>query len=255
MKIKVMTFNVLCYGPDEMCWEDRWSLVTDILRNNAPDSFGLQESHFGWMTAVSNALPEYSYVGVGRDDGANEGEFSPVFYKKDKYEVLESDTFWLSQTPDEVSYGWDAACRRVCTYAKLKNKENGSVYVHINTHLDHKGPEARTKGLQLVLDFAAEFDVPVVLTGDFNFNEGCELYKQMTSGCLKDTKFAAEDTMDSITYTGFYPLFKERKDDTAVIDFINVSKDIEVEQYRVLLDRPDGKFPSDHNPVLAIVNI
>lgn len=254
MEIKIMTFNVLCYGPDEMNWMDRKGMVTDIIRTNRPDSFGLQESHYDWMQAVSAALPEYAYIGVGRDDGAQGGEFSPVFYLKEKYDVVDSGTFWLSETPDKVSRGWDGACNRVCSWAKLRDKESGTVYVHVNTHLDHRGPEARTKGLQLILDHAAKFDEPVVCTGDFNFEEGCDLYKQLTSGCLKDSKYAAEDTMSNITFNAFYPIIKD-KGTPGIIDYVSFSNDVSVKKYRVITDKPDGKFPSDHYPVMAIAEI
>lgn len=254
MEIKIMTFNVLCYGPEGMCWTDRKGMVTDIIRKNMPDSFGLQESHYDWMKAVSAALPEYEYVGVARDDGNKGGEFSPVFYLKDKYELLDSGTFWLSETPDTPSYGWDAVCRRVCSWAKLREKKSGKVYVHINTHLDHIGPNARTNGLQMILDHAAKFSEPVVCTGDFNFSEGCELYKQLTSGCLKDAKYAAEDTMSNITFNAFYPIIED-KGTPAIIDFVNFSKDVDVKTYKVITDKPDGKFPSDHYPVIATAEI
>ena len=254
MKIKVMSYNVLCYGPDEMNWTLRKGMVTDIIKREAPDSFGVQEAHFDWMTALSNALPEYAYVGVGRDDGKNDGEFSAVFYLKDKFDVLDSGTFWLSETPDTPSRGWDGRCSRVCSWAKLQDKESKKVYVHMNNHLDHIGPVARQNGLQLLLDFAAKFSEPVVLTGDFNFNEGCELYRQMTSGTLKDAKFAAKDSKGGITFNAFYPI-KNKAEDMAVIDFINVSNDVDVISYKVIDDKPDGKFPSDHFPVMAEIEI
>ena len=250
MKLKIISYNLLCYGPDDKDWTVRKDMVTDILKNQKPDSFGVQEAHIDWMNTISSALPDYDYVGVGRDDGKEGGEFSPVFYLKDKFEVTDSGTFWLSETPDEPSFGWDAVCRRVCSYAQLKDKSTGAVYVHMNTHLDHRGPLARTNGLQMILDKAAEFSVPVVCTGDFNFEEGCELYKQMTSGIFRDSKFAAEDTMSCNTYNAFAPDF--RKDDPpAIIDYINVSKDIKVSKYTVYCEKPDGNYPSDHFPVIA----
>lgn len=255
MKLKIMSYNILCYGPDNMDWTIRHPMVTDLIRREQPDSFGVQEAHFDWMQTLSASLPEYDYVGVGREDGKNEGEFSAVFYLKNKFTVVDSGTFWLSETPDVAgSKGWDGACHRVCSWAKLKEKESGEIYVHMNTHLDHRGDEARTKGLQLLLDFAKDISEKIVLTGDFNFFEGCDLYKQMTSGRLVDSKFVAADTMDSVTYNAFYPLLND-KDDPAVIDFINVSDDIKVNKYRVLTDRPDGKFPSDHYPVMAEIEI
>ncbi len=255
MKLKVMSYNILCYGPEEMDWTLRHPMVTELIKNYKPDSFGVQEAHYDWMKTLFASLTEYAYVGVGREDGKNEGEFSAVFYLKDKFELVDSGTFWLSETPDVPgSKGWDGACRRVCSWAKLKEKESGETYVHMNTHLDHRGPEARTKGLQMVLDCAEEFNGPVVLTGDFNFDEGCDLYKQMTSGKLVDSKHATEDTMSHYTYNGFYPTFN-KEDHTGIIDFVNVTKDIKVEKYRVLTDTPDGKFPSDHFPVVAEIEI
>lgn len=255
MNLKVMSYNILCYGPEGMNWTDRHPMVTDLILRERPDSFGVQEAHYDWMETLFKSLPDYDYVGVGREDGDKEGEFSAVFYLKDKFNVLDSDTFWLSEAPDVPgSKGWDGACRRVCSWAKLEDKKTGEIYVHMNTHLDHKGPEARTKGLQLVLDCAENFDCPVVLTGDFNFPEGCDLYKQMTSGCLVDSKHATDDTMESCTYNAFYPLFND-KGDPEVIDFVNVSKNIKVNKYRVLNDKPQGKFPSDHFPVMAEIEI
>ena len=255
MKLKIMSYNVLCYGRDGFFWTDRKDMVTDILNREHPDSFGLQESHYDWMKVVCAAMPDYAYVGAGRDDGKTDGEFSPVFYLKDKFELLDSGTFWLSETPDRVSRGWDGVCRRVCSWAKLKDKESGSVYVHMNTHLDHRGPVARTNGLAQLLDFAERFSEPVVLTGDFNFEEGCELYKQMTSGLLRDSKYAAKEILsEGVTYTGFYPLIKDN-DPPQIIDYINVSDGIKVDTYRVIDDKPNGKFPSDHYPVEAEIEI
>ncbi len=255
MNLKVMSYNVLCYGPDEMDWTIRHPLVTDLIKKELPDSFGVQEAHYDWMKTLSSSLTDYAYIGVGRDDGKEDGEFSAVFYLKDKFDVLDSGTFWLSETPDVPgSKGWDGACRRVCSWAKLCDKSSGETYVHMNTHLDHRGPEARTKGLQLLLDFAEKFSEKTVLTGDFNFEEGGTLYKQMTSGRLVDTKYAAADTMSSITYNAFYPLLND-KGDPEIIDFINVSNDTKVNKYRVLTDKPDGRFPSDHYPVVAEIEV
>ncbi len=254
MDLKVISYNILCYGPDQYDWTLRHEMVTDLLNSQRPDSFGVQEAHYDWMQTLFAALPDYDYVGVGRDDGEKDGEFSAVFYLKDKFNLLDSGTFWLSETPDVPGKGWDAACTRVCSWAKLQEKESGEIYVHMNTHLDHIGPVARTKGLQLILDCAEKFGEPIVLTGDFNFAEGCDLYKQMTSGKLVDTKHATDDTMNHYTYNAFYPLLNT-KGDPEVIDFVNVTKDIKVKKYRVLTDRPDGKFPSDHFPVMAEIEI
>lgn len=255
MNLKVMSYNILCYGPEQYDWTLRHPMVTDLIKSHMPDSFGVQEAHYDWMQTLSASLPEYDYVGVGREDGDKEGEFSAVFYLKDKFSVLDSGTFWLSETPEVAgSKGWDGVCHRICSWAKLCEKESGKVYIHMNTHLDHIGPVARTKGLQLLLDFSEKFNEPAVLTGDFNFPEGCDLYKQMVSGNFVDSKHVADDTMEHYTYNAFYPLLND-EDDPEIIDFVNVTKDIKVKKYRVLTDRPDGRFPSDHFPVIAEIEI
>ncbi len=253
MDLKIMSYNLLCYGPDEFDWTLRRPIVVDIIKKELPDSFGVQEAHYDWMKFLDNSLSEYEYAGIGRE-GGTKGEFSAVFYLKDKFNLLDSGTFWLAENPDLPAKGWDAACYRVCTFAKLQNKISGEVYVHMNTHLDHMGPEARTKGLQLVLDYAEKFNEPTVLTGDFNFPEGCELYEQMTSGKFIDSKYATDNRMDHYTFNAFFP-YMNREDELEIIDFVNVTKDIKVNSYKVITDKPDGKFPSDHFPVVAEIEI
>lgn len=129
---------------------------------------------------------------------------------------MDSGTFWLSQTPEIPSIGWDAVCNRVCTWAVLENKSTGEQYAHINTHLDHRGAEARENSINMILEKAASFDVPVVCTGDFNLKQNSDLYTSLTAGVLQDTKFAAADTMDHATFHGF----SETVDPARVIDFI-----------------------------------
>ena len=121
--MKVMSFNVLCSGKGQNWWGKRKPLVRDVIRKYDPDTFGLQEAHYRWMNYLCKELKDtYDYVGVGRDNGKRMGEFSPVFYKKDKYEVIETGNFWLSETPEKPGKGWDAACVRICSYAVLKDK-------------------------------------------------------------------------------------------------------------------------------------
>ena len=120
--MKVLSYNVLCYGCENHSWFDRKNDVVAIVRERKPDIFGLQEAHWDWMQVFINCFPEYNYVGVGRDDGKKEGEFSPVFYRKDKFDLLDSGHFWISETPDKPSFGWDARCIRIASYAKLLDK-------------------------------------------------------------------------------------------------------------------------------------
>ena len=167
--MKVMSFNLLCAGRDEKQWFKRIPLVVRAIRKADPDTFGVQEAHIGWMRALKGAFPDYGYVGIGRDNGKNLGEFSAVFYKKDKYKLIDSGHFWLSETPEKPGKGWDAVCIRICSYAKLLDKITGSSFVHMNTHLDHVGVLAMQNGAELIAERAKTFgDIPVLLTGDFN---------------------------------------------------------------------------------------
>ncbi|MGI6248343.1 MAG: endonuclease/exonuclease/phosphatase family protein [Acutalibacteraceae bacterium] len=250
--IRVMSFNVLTLGAEENFITSRLGLVTRTIAEYMPDSFGLQEAHYGWIAWLNLTLPEYNYVGVGRDDGKYGGEFSAIYYLRAKYRVLDSGTFWLSETPDEPSYGWDADCRRVCTWAMLENKKTGEQYVHMNTHFDNAGAEARKNSVDMILAKAAEFDLPLICTGDFNFRQGSALYNKITStGLLHDTKFLAPDTMDAPTYHGF----SATPNPAVIIDFIFVNNKVSPMVYRVITEPQNSRQPSDHYPLYADVII
>lgn len=247
--MRIISFNLLCSGIGSRDWHFRRKLAVELINKAAPDSFGVQEAHQGWMDALIKGLPEYGYIGVGRDDGKQDGEYSAVFYLKDKFELIDNGTFWLSETPDVPSKGWDGACVRICSWARLKEKASGKEYVHMNTHLDHVGAVAQIKGAEMIRDKAESFDVPVVCTGDFNVFEGSECYKCVISGRLADSKMLAPDTMSSVTYHGFTP---EKIQD--IIDFIFVDESsVKVQKYAVLNYKIDNKFYSDHYAVCADV--
>ena len=150
--MKIMSFNVLCGGQGQKDWPARTPLVVRTIYKQDPDTFGVQEAHIGWMRVLKACLPAYDCVGVGRDDGGEKGEFSAVFFKRDKYDLLDSGSFWLSETPDKPGKGWDAACIRICSWAKLREKDSGKTFVHLNTHLDHIGAVAMQKGAELVAE-------------------------------------------------------------------------------------------------------
>ncbi len=126
--MKVMSFNILCGGSENRSWENRIKLVVETIRKRRPDTFGLQEAHKGWIDALTERFPEYDFIGVGRDDGEQEGEYNPIFYLKDMYDVIDSGTFGLSETPEKPSKGWDSACTRICTHVVLKNKETDEIF-------------------------------------------------------------------------------------------------------------------------------
>lgn len=249
--MRIMSFNLLCSGKDEHAMMKRRELAGRTIMEHLPDSVGVQEATPDWMKWLSKNLPGYDYVGVGRENGKKRGEYSAVFYLKEKYKVVDSGTFWLSATPEKPTMGWDAVCMRICTWVVLENRQTGEKYAHINTHLDHRGDTAREKGIDLVLNKAAEFDMPVVCTGDFNLFEGSSLYEQLMSGVLRDTKFLAPDTMKNATFHHFEVL----TDEVGVIDYVLVNDRVKPLVYRVVTEGIDGKFVSDHYPVYADVEI
>ncbi len=243
--MKTMSYNILCFDKEGHEREKREPLVLEIINKNNPDTLGVQEATPEWMSYLKNHLADYDYVGVGRDDGDNKGEYSAVFYKKDKYITVDKGNFWLSETPEKPGKGWDAVCVRICSWVLLEDKETGKRFIHLNTHLDHIGVQARKEGMKLIFDKAESFSVPTIVTGDFNFDQGSEFYEGLVSGKLRDSKFAAEISDDGVTYNAFGEY------EGAIIDFIMVSPEIDVKKYTVVNELIDNVYPSDHFPVTA----
>ena len=245
--MKVMSFNVLCGGKGKNWWTKRKKLVRDEIAKYDPDTFGLQEAHYRWMNYLCKELGDtYDYVGVGRDNGKRQGEFSPVFYKKDKYEVIEKGNFWLSETPEIPGKGWDAACVRICSYAVLKDKKTGEKFAHFNTHLDHVGDVARSEGAKLIADRADMFKgIPTIVTGDFNVNPQSGAYKTITAAGFEDARTLDANANDVKTYNGF------GENEPEIIDFVFVKYGFKVKSCNTLTDKADGRYISDHYPVLA----
>lgn len=254
--IRIMSYNLRYGSSDSDLWYERkGTLVNQILRYN-PTSLGIQEGDYLWMDktdGLPSMLVGYSYVGVGRNDGERDGEFSAIFYKESEVELLDSGNFWLSETPEQPSYGWDASDKRICTWAVFRIKETGFIYTHFNTHLDHKGKEAREMSVQLLLDKINKVDTAVVLTGDFNFLEGTKNYKTLiNSDLLWDSRRVADDSMKHGTMN-WYLNFNERL--LPPIDFCFVCNDFTVNTYRV--DNSyfyQGKPVSDHYPVIVDIS-
>ncbi len=247
--MNVLSFNILCRD-----WQPRVPPVTATIRDTAPDLFGLQEAHAGWMDAICAAFPDYAYVGIGRDDGKREGEFAPVFYKKDRFALLDSGHFWLSETPDRPGKGWDAACIRICSWALLEDKTTGERFAAMDTHLDHRGPVAAEQGMALILDRAAQFgDLPVLLMGDFNSFPDSAPYRRAMAAGFSDARDIAPVRDEMFTFHNY-----DDPDDNAfrkIIDYIFIKNCKSVDSFRVLTDRQDGQLPSDHYPVFAAVQL
>jgi len=254
--LSVMTYNIKLDYPKEgeNSWTNRKPFFIGLLKFHEPDIFGVQEAMPNQMKEMDSLLADYSFVGVGRDDGKDEGEYSAIFYKKDKFKVLESSTFWLSQTPDKVTMGWDAVCNRVCTYALFQNKDTKQKFWMFNTHFDHVGVEARKNSATLIIQKIKEINkngLPVILTGDFNMEDTHESI-QFIKQHLRDSKAISKLVFGP---SGTFNNFEFEKPVTRRIDFIFVSPEITVDKYGVLSDSWDCKYPSDHLPVFVKVNI
>jgi len=255
--LKIMTYNIrLDVSSDgENDWTHRKDFFTSQIQFYEPDVFGVQEATPNQVVDISNVLLKYNNVGMGRE-GVGKGESSNIYYKKDKFTILDSSTFWLSDTPNEISMGWDAACNRVCTYALFKDNKTKQFFWVFNTHLDHIGEVARTKGIELILSKIASLNAkkyPVIFMGDFNTepNEDriIKLQKVMddTKELSLNTPFGPEGTFNG---------FKHNEPVTKRIDYIFISKNsnLNVIKYAVLSDSKDLKYPSDHLPVLVELN-
>ena len=182
-----MSFNIR-YGTakdGEDRWENRQGMLLDTIRAYAPDVLGMQEVLASQADFLREKLPEYGFCGGGRDDGKRGGEFSPVMYRKDRFELLASGQWWLSPTPEKVgSKGWDAALPRIVTWAKLKHRGSGAELLMFNTHWDHVGNTARVESGKLMRRLIDEKrgDLPVIVTGDFNSTETTPQYATLTAG-------------------------------------------------------------------------
>ena len=241
--LRVVQFNLRCTGFGETSVAYRAPLMAAELNSLGADSMGFQEASLRWMTYLEEHLPDYAYVGVARGDGKSLGEFSPIFYLKEKYDVAESGTFWLSKTPDKPgTRDWGSACNRICTWAVLENKETGARYAHFNTHLDHISGEARKNQMAVLLDRLKEYlgVYPVVLTGDLNDLEDSDMYRE-AAALLTDARHAAPvtDTQDTFhNYGGVVPM--------GLLDYVFVSEDVGPLVFHVIDDKINDAYLSDH---------
>ncbi len=257
-RVSVMTFNVRYNNPDDAPnnWDNRRKFATDLIAFYHPDVWGVQEALAGQVRDMEEDLPAYGYTGVGRDDGENEGEFSAIFYDKEKYTLLESATWWLSATPDAAgSIGWDAACSRIVTWAKLENNESGKTFFVFNTHFDHRGQTARKESARLLLRKINEIagGSEVIVTGDFNATPESAVYEQLTTanttGRLVDCFLEAQKTYGpEWTFTSFgqTPVKKRNR-----IDYVFARGPVTVVQYVAISEQRGDLFPSDHLPVMV----
>ncbi len=255
-EIKVMSFNIRL--DVESDGENKWSLrkdkVAGLLKYYAADFIGGQEVQHHQLKYLIENLVGYNYIGVGRDDGKEAGEYSCIFYNSRKFDLLQHSTFWLSPTPDSVSKGWDAAYNRVCTYGLFKSKKTRQLFWVFNTHFDHVGKLARLNSSKLILQKIAALNTknyPVFLTGDFNLRPEEEPVREIISQMQNARTISKITYGNADTWNGFK--FHEKPEGT--IDYIFISKDkrLAVSKFATITDSYDLKYPSDHFPVMATI--
>lgn len=261
-------------------WGQRYPYIASLVQFHGFDIFGTQEGKIWQLHDLKNAMPGYDYIGVGRDDGKEAGEFSAIFYRTGKFEVLEHGDFWLSTVTDRPNKGWDAVLPRICTWGKFRDKDSGFTFLFFNLHMDHVGVKARAESAKLILSKIKEqpAHIPVILTGDFNVDQHNESFKLLdNSGVLRDSyEIAGFRYAPNGTFNSFHP---DRLTDSR-IDHLFLTDDFEVLKYGILTDtyrsevkeskdkQVDGNFPkevslqkyeartpSDHFPVMIVVEM
>jgi len=252
--VKVMTYNIrLDHASDGINqWPNRKTKVFDLIRKYDPDIFGVQEALPNQMEDLAQNLPAYNYIGVGRDDGKNKGEFSALFFKKEKYKLIDQNTFWLSETPEiPGSKSWDAAITRVATWGKFTDLKTSKEFVVMNTHFDHIGKEARKKSAELLISKAAQLarTLPLIITGDFNCTREEPPYSVMLASSVPKLSDPAP-TPSPGTFCGFEVGAIECRP----IDYIFHSQHWTSKNYIVISEHNDKFYPSDHLPVLVELN-
>ena len=281
-ELVVGSYNIRLYVTSDEdkgeIWSTRCKVMCDQMNFEAPDAFGAQEVTHKQLVDMLSMLDGYGFTGRARDDGKQEGEYSCIFYRKDRLTLLDEGTFWLSEIPEQVSFGWDAACRRVCSWAKFQ-MHTGFTFYYFNLHMDHIGTIARREGAKLVVNRIRSIakDAPVVLSGDFNVDQNNEVYTIFSeSGILNDCYTHARIRFaENGTYIAFDPDMKT----PSRIDHIFVSPLFAVDSYAVLTNGywtpiPDSGVttsdaapeevklikhrrhtPSDHYPIIAKLKI
>lgn len=253
--VRVMSFNVRCANDGEQTITNRGKVAMEVINSYLPDSFGVQECTPRWKRMLKRAIGDrYASVGRARDFFGPFTEYSSIYYLKDKYNLIDNGTFWLSETPDKAyTKSFDSKCCRIATWAVLENKETGEKYTHINTHLDHVLDSTRDAQMKVLIERVTEIagDGKVVMTGDFNAHEDSSVYA-VARKSFNDSKYIAKNSDEGPTFTKY----GTRKDNgRGAIDFIFVSKDIEAETYKIIRNTVEGIYPSDHFPIVADIYI
>ena len=249
--LKVMSYNIrLGIGKDGTnSWEFRYPATALMIEDQQPDVFGVQEAHDFQILFIKDNFRYYDCVGVGREDGKSKGEHMSIFWNKKNISLIKSGTFWLSETPDKPSKGWDAHCKRTATWALMKDKRTGKKFYFVNTHLDHRGKLAQKNGLALIVSRIDEINpqgYPMVLTGDFNVKPNNPVLADLDK-IMQSSRKVAKKADNHQTFNGWG---KAKSD--AVIDYIYVSGFSDCIEYQtVTKSYAERKFISDHYPIFT----
>ena len=248
--LEILSYNIRYDNPEDgkNQWKFRKETLTGYFLKNTPDVMGMQEVLHNQLNDLTSTLEDYAYVGVGREDGKTKGEYSPVFYRKSALNLLESDTFWLSETPEQISVGWDAALERICTYARFEHRQTKKQLWVFNTHFDHVGVKARAEAANLILKKIKQLNprgLPTVITGDFNLTPET-LPIQIFQAAFEDVLL--ELPKSDFTY-GTFTGFDTENNAERRIDYI-FQKGFTVKKAAQLwIKTPEGRWASDHHPV------
>ena len=255
--MNIITYNIRYNTPSDKknAWPNRRAEVMNLLKLHKADIFSVQEALYDQIMDLKDGMSGFEYVGVGRDDGNINGEFSAIYYNSNRYTLIENGTFWLSETPQIPSKSWDAALNRICTWARLKEKETRMTFYIFNTHFDHIGVKARKESALLILKKIDEISGrkdPVILTGDFNLKpeeKPLVLIRQKLKDSRQISATIPQGPVGTFNDFDFASKLENR------IDYIFVNKMVDVRKYTVLTDSGNNHYPSDHLPVLVEIQL
>lgn len=255
--LTVMSYNIrcgLCEPPENPHnWKKRKYFVAHLIKTHNPDVIGLQEAELFQVEDLVEMLDDYSWMGVGRDDGRDKGETTAILFRTSRLSLQGQQTLWLSQTPLQPSRGWDATYRRTLSIAKLLDAQSKQFIYIFNAHFDNEGEVARQESAKLLLAEATKIDAtsPVVVTGDFNFTATAKGYETLTQNLVDAEKASTTPaTGGRKTYNGF----GENKEPDNKIDFVFVTKSMKVQSHQVDTTTYNNLYPSDHYPVIVTVD-
>ena len=251
----LLSFNIRYNNPKDgvNAWPNRKDRVKGLVEFYGTDILCVQEALWDQVRYLEQ-IPSFARIGVGRDDGKEQGEFSAIFYNSHRFQALQSGTFWLSPTPDKPSVGWDAALERICTWVELRDTSSRQTFFVFNTHYDHRGKEARYQASQLLLKQIQKLagDTPVLLSGDFNSLPDQPPIQHLTTQ-LQDAREVSQ--LDPYGPVGTFNSFEHSHPLDRRIDYVFVNEKVSVLKYGVLTDSWDERYPSDHLPVYVQVEM